>query len=174
MSPIKSKKAKNKFSVTQNFFFLSILTHVYYGSFRAAWPILPLNRLFLGITQVTLEGIIDLKAVKAIDNIVAIHLSGASHHGSPWRSFGHSKNRLGPCIPRELCNTASPMTKKELQPIYKPTHTIRITCNIILICRDSCWRITNQTFIEPTRCLPHRPQNAQQLPGHRMTRVAGS
>ncbi|MFZ2146316.1 MAG: hypothetical protein WAV28_03775, partial [Sedimentisphaerales bacterium] len=62
---------------------MSILTHVYYGSLRAAWPILPLNRLFLGITQATLEGITDLKAVKAVDNIVAIHLSGASHHGSP-------------------------------------------------------------------------------------------
>jgi len=76
--------------------------------------------------QATLADIIDLDILGAIAKIVAIHLSGAYLNGSPWRSFGHSKNRLGPCIPWEL-PIREPNDKKELQPIYKPIHTIKIT-----------------------------------------------
>jgi hypothetical protein len=61
-----------------------------------------LNRNFSASLQAILADTIDLDILAAIDKIVAIHLSGAYQDGSPWRSFGHSKNRLGPCIPWEL------------------------------------------------------------------------
>jgi hypothetical protein len=57
--------------------------------------------------QAKLADTIDLDILRAIIKIVAIHLLGAYRNGSPWRSFGHSNNRLGPCIWRELTATAA-------------------------------------------------------------------